>query len=85
MACAEIQFTLPSDEEVFRMRETEKQRKEEEKSKNSRLKIYDKTTASSKIGNIRRFRSDDAVRQHSEQQLMHLNIVLGMVLFFVGR
>ncbi|KAF1789218.1 protein of unknown function DUF4200 [Phytophthora cactorum] len=53
-------FTLPSDEEVFRMRETEKQRKEEEKSKNSRLKIYDKTTASSKIGNIRRFRSDDA-------------------------
>ncbi|KAG6623274.1 flagellar associated protein [Phytophthora cinnamomi] len=52
-------FTLPSDEEVFRMRETEKQRKEEEKNRNSKLKIYDKTTASSKIGNIRRFRSDD--------------------------
>ncbi|CEG38294.1 Domain of unknown function DUF4200 [Plasmopara halstedii] len=52
-------FTLPSDEEVFRMRETDKLRKDEEKITNSRLKVYDKTTASSKIGNFRRFRSND--------------------------
>ncbi|TMW55179.1 hypothetical protein Poli38472_013941 [Pythium oligandrum] len=52
-------FALPTDEEVFRMRESEKQRKEEERRRNTTLKIYDKTTASSTIGNIRRFRSED--------------------------
>jgi hypothetical protein len=79
-------FTLPSDEEVFRMRESEKQRKEEvrvvvvlqpslllqltpravcpsqEKRSSASFKIYEKGTASSKIGNIRRVRVDDPVR-----------------------
>ncbi|KAJ0407690.1 hypothetical protein ATCC90586_001872 [Pythium insidiosum] len=71
-------FTLPSDEEVFRMRESEQKRKQEvspralaavqrevltwrgqERKVNATLKIYDKKTASSTIGNIRRFRADD--------------------------
>jgi hypothetical protein len=41
------------------MRETEKQRREEEKVKNASLKIYEKTTMSSTIGNIRRFQTDE--------------------------
>lgn len=34
----------------------------QEKRNNSSLKIYEKGTASSKIGNIRRVRADDSVR-----------------------
>ncbi|DBA02924.1 TPA: hypothetical protein N0F65_005951 [Lagenidium giganteum] len=60
-------FTLPSDEEVFRIRETEKQRKDDEKQQNAELRIHEKSTMSSRIGNIRRFRSDEMV---SNAQLM---------------
>ncbi|KDO16974.1 hypothetical protein SPRG_17554 [Saprolegnia parasitica CBS 223.65] len=47
-------FTLPSDEEVFRMRDDVKRRKDEDRERNARLKIHEKLTNSSKRGNIRR-------------------------------
>ncbi|KDO29383.1 hypothetical protein SPRG_05920 [Saprolegnia parasitica CBS 223.65] len=53
-------FTLPSDEEVFRMRDDVKRRKDEDRERNARLKIHEKLTNSSKRGNIRRFKFDDS-------------------------
>ncbi|EQC37291.1 hypothetical protein SDRG_05515 [Saprolegnia diclina VS20] len=53
-------FTLPSDEEVFRMRDDIKRRKDEDRERNARLKIHEKLTNSSKRGNIRRFKFDDS-------------------------
>ncbi|OQR81548.1 hypothetical protein THRCLA_11630, partial [Thraustotheca clavata] len=52
-------FTLPSDEEVFRMRDDAKRQKDEERERNSKLKIHEKITNSSKRGNIRRFKFDE--------------------------
>ncbi|TYZ57661.1 hypothetical protein PybrP1_012514 [[Pythium] brassicae (nom. inval.)] len=70
-------FTLPSDEEVFRMRETEKQRKEEDKRATATQKIYEKSTVTSKIGNIRRFRSDDPVGTQVDRVDMSPNRCVG--------
>ncbi|OQR97873.1 hypothetical protein ACHHYP_09865 [Achlya hypogyna] len=53
-------FTLPSDEEVFHMRDDVKRRKEEDRERNAKLKIHEKITNSSKRGNIRRFKFDDS-------------------------
>jgi len=54
-------FTLPSDEEVFRMRDELKKKKEFEREQNAKLKIHEKITNSSKRGNIRRFNVEDLV------------------------
>ncbi|ETW02448.1 hypothetical protein H310_05957 [Aphanomyces invadans] len=53
-------FTLPSDEEVFRMRDDIKKKKEEERVRNSKLKIHEKITNSSQRGNIRRFHFEES-------------------------
>ena len=37
-------FTLPSDEEVFKMRDEEKRRKKEYRETQSKLKVWEKTT-----------------------------------------
>jgi hypothetical protein len=55
-------FTLPSDEEVFRMRDDIKKKKEEERERNAKLKIHEKITNSSKRGNIRRLNFEGTVR-----------------------
>ncbi|RHZ34264.1 hypothetical protein DYB31_010538 [Aphanomyces astaci] len=53
-------FTLPSDEEVFRMRDDIKKKKEEERVRNANLKIHEKITHSSQRGNIRRFHFEES-------------------------
>ncbi|KAF0699192.1 Aste57867_10244 [Aphanomyces stellatus] len=53
-------FTLPSDEEVFRMRDDIKKKKEDERIRNAKLKIHEKITNSSKRGNIRRFHFEES-------------------------
>jgi hypothetical protein len=67
-------FSLPTDEEVFRMRESERQRKDDERRRNASLKIYDKTTTSSTIGNIRRLRSEDPVRRRPVSLRRHTDV-----------
>ena len=39
-------FTLPSDEEVFRMRDTERKMKAQARERQSKLKVWEKTTGS---------------------------------------
>ena len=43
-------FTLPSDEEVFRMRETERREKIENREKQAQMKVWQKTTATALSG-----------------------------------
>ena len=50
-------FQLPADEEVFSMREVERQRKLEERERNKKLKIWEKTTGASKMSSIRPIRT----------------------------
>ena len=38
-------FTLPSDEEVFRMRDTERRQRIENREKQAQMKVWQKTTA----------------------------------------
>lgn len=45
-------FTVPSDEEVFRIRENEMKKKSQDKHTRSNLKIHEKTTNSSRMGRI---------------------------------
>ena len=50
-------FRIPSDDGIFRMREEEKLRKRQERERVARLKVYEKSTATSRMGGTRRFSS----------------------------
>ncbi|KAL0585839.1 hypothetical protein ABG067_004373 [Albugo candida] len=52
-------FTLPTDDEIQYMREKEKASKKELKEHQSKLSIYEKFTASSKVGQIQMLRSQN--------------------------
>jgi len=52
-------FTLPTDEEIFRMRDEEHVRKQAERERLDRLQVHQKSTASSRMGGTRRFKDDD--------------------------
>jgi len=52
-------FTLPTDEEIFRMRDEEHLRKQAERERLDALKVHQKSTASSRMGGTRRFKDDD--------------------------
>ena len=43
-------FTLPSDEEVFRMRDTERRQRIENREKQAQMKVWQKTTATALSG-----------------------------------
>jgi hypothetical protein len=43
-------FTLPTDEEIFRMRDEEHVRKQAERERLDRLQVHQKSTASSRMG-----------------------------------
>lgn len=43
-------FTLPSDEEVFRLRDTERLKKSQHREKQSSLKIWEKSTSTAQYG-----------------------------------
>jgi len=53
-------FRLPPDDEIFLMRERERNQRAEDREKVKRLKVHEKTTASSRIHRIRRLQDDDA-------------------------
>ncbi|KAK7241160.1 coiled-coil domain [Aureococcus anophagefferens] len=47
-------FTLPSDEEVFRMRDEERKRRSKEREEQRKLKVWQKTTGGSRVaGSVR--------------------------------
>ena len=47
-------FTLPSDEEVFRMRDEERKRRSKEREEQRKLKVWQKTTGGSNVaGSVR--------------------------------
>jgi len=52
-------FTLPTDEEIFRMRDEEQARKQAERVRLDGLSVHQKSTASSRMGGTRRFKDDD--------------------------
>lgn len=52
-------FTLPSDEEVFRMRDQERRMKQDERDRLRKLRVWQKTTASSNMGRTKRFKDED--------------------------
>lgn len=52
-------FTLPSDEEVFILREQERRQKKEERKKLQNLKIWEKTTSSSRLATTTRIPMDE--------------------------
>jgi hypothetical protein len=52
-------FALPSEEEVFKMREEEKRRKTEERRRAHGKKIWEKTTATSNMGRTRKIGDDE--------------------------
>jgi len=58
-------FVLPSDEEVFRMRDEERRRKQDKKEKLQEMKIWEKTTASSQMSKTKRFVEDDVSMNES--------------------
>jgi hypothetical protein len=57
-------FSLPTDEEIFRMRDEEHLRKRQERERLSQLKVHQKTTASSRMGG-------NMLRVRDEQQNMN--------------
>lgn len=61
-------FRLPPDDEIFLMRERERNQRAEDREKVKRLKVHEKTTASSRIHRIRRLQDDDAPAPVSEPQ-----------------
>ena len=52
-------FTLPTDEEIFRMRDEEQARKQAERVRLDGLSVHQKSTASSRMGGTHRFKDDD--------------------------
>jgi hypothetical protein len=65
-------FKLPTDEEVFITRETEKQKRKEAKEKAKSLKIWDKKTANSRMP-LKKFKDGDIVPAPMEENLYHFN------------
>jgi hypothetical protein len=59
-------FRLPPDDQIFLMREIERNQRAEDREKVKRLKVHEKTTASSRIHRIRRLQDDDAPAPVSE-------------------
>ena len=59
-------FKLPTDEEVFITRETEKQKRKEAKEKAKNLKIWDKKTATSRLP-LKRFKDSDIPAQSTDE------------------
>jgi hypothetical protein len=55
-------FALPSDEEVFRMRDEERARKKQDKDTVTQLKVWEKTTSSSQMSKTKRFK-DEALNE----------------------
>merc|ERR1719446_1283419 len=53
-------FRLPPDDQIFLMREIERNQRAEDREQVKRLKVHEKTTASSRIHRIRRLQDDDA-------------------------
>ena len=53
-------FALPSDEEVFRMRDEERHRKQAERERLAKLQVWEKTTASSTMGATKRLKDPSA-------------------------
>ena len=51
-------FKLPSDEEVFRLRETERKEKEELRQRRASQKVWEKSTGSSRMGMTMRVADD---------------------------
>jgi len=59
-------FRLPPDDEIFLMRERERNQRAVDREEVKRLKVHEKTTASSRIHRIRRIQDDDAPAPVSE-------------------
>ena len=51
-------FAQPEDKDVFLQRDTEKQRKKEMKERQKKMKIWEKKTASTRMG-YKRYRDED--------------------------
>eukprot|EP00746_Dinoflagellata_sp_MGD_P160796 gnl/MRDRNA2_/MRDRNA2_87711_c0_seq1.p1 gnl/MRDRNA2_/MRDRNA2_87711_c0~~gnl/MRDRNA2_/MRDRNA2_87711_c0_seq1.p1 ORF type:complete len:560 (+),score=181.40 gnl/MRDRNA2_/MRDRNA2_87711_c0_seq1:88-1767(+) len=52
-------FQLPPDDEIFLMRERERNQRAEDREKTKKLRVWEKTTACSRIHRMRRFADDD--------------------------
>jgi len=52
-------FQLPPDDEMFLMRERERNQRAEERENTKKLRVWEKTTAASRIHRMRRFNEDD--------------------------
>ena len=66
-------FKLPTDEEVFITRETERQKRKEAKEKAKNLKIWDKKTATSRMP-LKRFKDQDIQPAKMEENLYNFNL-----------
>jgi hypothetical protein len=62
-------FALPSDEEVFRMRDEERRRKLRVKEQTQELKVWEKTTTCATMGQTKRFKDHEMMkRSHDSKQ-----------------
>lgn len=52
-------FQLPPDDEIFLMRERERQQRAEERENQKKLRVWEKTTSCSRLHRMRRFNDDD--------------------------
>lgn len=52
-------FRLPPDDEIFLMRERERNQRAEERARIKQLRVWEKTTSSSRINRIKRFQDSD--------------------------
>ena len=68
-------FTLPSDEEVFRMRDTERRQRIENREKQAQMKVWQKTTATALSGRSAKV----AELLDGASQLLVLNSVLAII------
>eukprot|EP00164_Ancoracysta_twista_P003350 GFYU01004474.1.p1 GENE.GFYU01004474.1~~GFYU01004474.1.p1 ORF type:complete len:570 (-),score=267.28 GFYU01004474.1:270-1979(-) len=59
-------FRMPSDNEVFVLRDQERKRRMEERQRAKTLKVHQKLTAASKMGSTRLFKDDDPVQGDTE-------------------